>query len=63
MRLLVAKPPRGWDAIFRINGRSYVRANGSLHLRVRAWKSVSALIEDRWGVRSEPLKVRRPGPL
>ncbi len=28
MRLRVAKPRRGWDAIFRVNGRSYVRANG-----------------------------------
>lgn len=59
MRLRVAKPPRGWDAIFRVDGRSYVRASASLTLRVRAWKSVSVLIEDKWGVRSEPLKVRR----
>lgn len=61
MRLRVAKPLRGWDAIFRVNGRSYVRASGSLTVRARSWKSVSVLVEDRWGVRSQPLKVRRPG--
>lgn len=61
MRLRVAKPPRGWDAIFRVNRRSYVRPSGSLTVRVRSWKAVSVLVEDRWGVRSEPLKVHRPG--
>ena len=60
MRLRVATP-RGWDAIFKVNGKSYVRANGSLTLRARKWKSVSVLIEDKCGVRSEPLNVRRQG--
>ena len=61
MRLRVAKPRRGAEAIFRVNGKSYVQASGSLTLRMRSWKSVSVLIEDQWGVRSELLKVRRPG--
>ncbi len=30
MRLRVAKPRRGWDAIFRVSGKSYVRSSGSL---------------------------------
>jgi subtilisin family serine protease len=60
IRVRVATPPPGADAIFRINGKSYLRAKGTLRLRVRSWRSVSVLIEDKWGVRSEPLKIRRP---
>ena len=60
MRLRVAKPRRGSDAIFKVNGKSYVRSSASLTARVRSWKSVSVVIEDRWGVRSESLTVHRP---
>jgi hypothetical protein len=38
-----------------------VRASGLLRVRVRVWKSVSVFIEDRWGVRSDPLRIRQPG--
>jgi subtilisin family serine protease len=61
MRLRVARPRRDSQALFRVNGRSYLRRSGVLVVRARAWRSVSVSIEDKWGARSKPLTVRRPG--
>lgn len=60
VRVRVSQPPRGADAIFRIGHKSYMRPRGLLTLRARAWQPVSVVIEDRWGDRSAPLRIRRP---
>ncbi|CAA9498777.1 MAG: hypothetical protein AVDCRST_MAG69-1759 [uncultured Solirubrobacteraceae bacterium] len=60
MRIRVSRPPRGGDALFRVGRRTYSKANGALSLRSRSWRPVTVVIEDRWGVRSEPRTVRRP---
>lgn len=62
LQVQVSNPPRGAVAVFRVGGRSYERKNGKLTLKkVRSWRPVTVFIEDQWGVRSDSLKVRRPG--
>ena len=60
LRVKVARPPHGGAAIFRVGGRSYQRSSGKLTLRVRSWRTTTVAIENEWGVRSVPLKVRQP---
>jgi subtilisin family serine protease len=60
LRVEVTRPPRGGVAVFRVGGRSYQRSNGRLVLRLRSWRTVTVLMQDEWGVRSDSLTVRRP---
>lgn len=59
-RLDVTKPPRQSTVVFMIGKHSYNRTNGRLNIHLRAWHAVTVFVQDPWGVRSPPLKIRHP---